>query len=317
MRKQNTIYITLLLSLLTACQGSDLPAEEGTPLAFSTQETRAGLSGIFGDFKVWGTCTADGDEYIMQGYKVRYDNTVGWTYIIGEGTESQRLQYWDNAAAMYRFHAGAPAERVAEMGESHVTMSMKSTTTLSETCLFSQPNVVGRTDAAFGNTVNLRFTYANARINLAFRYLADTPVNITDIRLTPPAPYATAAALRMDYDWTKRTTAAGTLSATERSGDALAFSDVQIPANSDATVFTAIPWYMIPDPSVVGKWKVSINTGSGTKETEFTIDEAWQPGRAYTYRFEYTAAANLVFTGTTTELFIGESPKEGGEHNFN
>lgn len=318
MGKRTFISIVLLLSVLTACQNQEeLPAERVVPLSFSTQQTRAGLSSLFDDFRVWGTCTMDGaDTDIMQGYRVNYDATQGWTYSIGEGTENQTLQYWNPSASMYRFHAGAPVSRVEGITASSLSLSMTSTTTLSETCLYSMPQVVRRTDSAFGNAVNLAFTYANSRINLAFKYLSDTQTSISDIKLIPPSPYATVASLRIDYDWLLSATSTGALTAVERSSDALTFPDVEVPAHSADAVQTAIPWYMIPDPAATGTWKVHITVGNKTKEAEFTIDEPWEPGRSYVYRFEYTAEANLVFMGTATELFIGEDPENGGEHFF-
>ena len=57
--------------------------------------------------------------------------------------------------------------------------------------------------------------------------------------------------------------------------------------------------------------------GGEPREVAFTIDNAWEPGHSYVYCFLYTEAANLVFVGTSTELFVGEDPQEGGEHQFN
>lgn len=318
MRKRTIISFALLLYVLASCQNDDPPVEEGKPLSFSIQQTRAGLSSLFEDFKVWGSCTVnDAGTTIMPGYRVNYDPTAGWTYSLGEGTESQTLQYWNLSASMYRFHAGAPVSKVKGIAESSLILDMKATTTLSETCLYSQPREVKRTDAEFGDVVNLNFVYANARVNLSFKYLSDTSTSITGIRLTPPSPYATAATLQMDYNWTYSAAYPGTLDITAQSSDALTFPDIDIPANASEAVTTAIPWYMIPDPSTAGKWKLSITIGGETKEVEFTIGEPWQPGRSYVYRFEYTTEANLIFTGTATELFVGESPENGGEHYFN
>ena len=318
MNMQTVLSFLLLLSMLTACRSDDLPTEEGTPLSFSTLLTKTGLSSLFEDFRVWGCCMANGERTaIMPGYRVNSNDAVGWTYSVGEGTEGQALQYWNHAADGYRFHAGTPVARVENIGESTLTLAMKATTTLSETCLFSQPCVVERTDPTFGSVVNLLFTYANARINVAFRYLSDTPVSIGDIRLIPPSPYATAATLQMEYDWTRRIVSPGALTSAVRSSDALTFPAVEVPANEDEAVPTSVPWYMIPDPLATGKWRLSITVGSDIKEVEFTIAEPWQPGRSYVYRFEYTTEANLVFVGTDTELFVGEHLESGGEHDFN
>ena len=318
MRRRTALSLMLLLSLLTACQQSDLPTEEVIPLSFSMPQTREGLSSLFDTFRVWGTCiTEGGSEEIMPDYRVNYHATEGWTYSIGEGTEAQTLHYWDPSASRYHFHAGAPAARVAGMTASSLTLTMTSTTALEETALYSQPHVVKRTDTAFGEVVNLNFTYAHARVNLAFKYQADAETSITRIQLIPPSPYATEGTLQMEYDWAMSTVSSVALTDVTRSSEVLTFPDVKVPAQSAEAVQTAAPWYMIPDPSATGRWKVHITVGGQTKEVEFTVSEQWKPGRSYLYRFEYTADANLVFVGTDTELFIGEDPEDGGTHNFN
>ena len=45
------------------------------------------------------------------------------------------------------------------------------------------------------------------------------------------------------------------------------------------------------------------------------MSKAWESGKSYLYRFEYTDKANLVFVGTE-ELFIGMTPENGGGHIF-
>ena len=45
------------------------------------------------------------------------------------------------------------------------------------------------------------------------------------------------------------------------------------------------------------------------------MSKAWEIGKSYLYRFEYTDKAKLVFVASE-ELFIGADPEDGGEHNF-
>ena len=95
--------------------------KDNAPLDFSSSFTRAPLSEVFTTFKVWTSIQkADNTITLMNGYRVNFDLSEGWTYILGEGTESQHLQRWDEGASVHRFHAGAPQENVTTISDNSV-----------------------------------------------------------------------------------------------------------------------------------------------------------------------------------------------------
>lgn len=175
-----------LWSIISCSKESALPQEQRV-LQFSTVESKSNLSLLFATFKVWGeVCVASASEPLIQGYRVNYINNQ-WSYTQGDGTEGQKMKYWSYSADEYRFHAGAPLERVNEITASSLTLQVNKTRSQDKTTLFTQPYVVKRGDAQFGNTVNLKFTYANCRVNVAVKCKASKEVKVSDIKLTPPA----------------------------------------------------------------------------------------------------------------------------------
>lgn len=313
MKRDRLILLTILLTGLAACR-KEVPSD--TPLVFTDVQTKVGLSSYYEDFKVWGYCLAESGSDIMPGYKVFHDAALGWCYTEHSGTDGQELQYWSYSASLYRFHAGAPLARVKAMGPSSLTLDVKATTSISETSLFTEPCLIKRGDAAFGSTVNLAFVYANSKVNLAFKYASSEDVSITDIKLTPPSAYATSGLLELQYDWDLPAVRVKTLTEVSYSDDPLAFPDVSIQAGTTDAVQTKSPWYLIPQASAKGQWKMSATIGKSTKVVYFTLSKGWEAGKSYLFRFEYTDEANLVFLGTEECLFIGKTPEEGGNHNF-
>ena len=312
--KDRLILLTILLTGLVACR-KEVPAD--TPLVFTDVQTKVGLSSYYEDFKVWGYCLAESGSDIMPSYKVFHDPVLGWCYTEIDGTEGQELQYWSYSASLYRFHAGAPLSRVKAIDASSLTLEVKATTSISETSLFTEPCLIKRGDAAFGNTVNFAFVYANSRVNVAFKYASNSSVVISDIQLTPPAAYPTRGTIKLDYDWAKGKVRA-TVSDKTTQSDPLSFPSVNIPARSTTAIETTSPRYMIPDASVKGKWSISMKIdGKTPKQADFTISKAWEPGKSYLYIFEYTDQANLVFIGTNEVIFDGKDLENGVEHNFN
>ena len=311
--KDRLILLTILLTGLVACR-KEVPAD--TPLVFTDVQTKVGLSTYYEDFKVWGYCLAESGSDIMPGYKVVHDPALGWCYTEHSGTDGQELQYWSYSASLYRFHAGAPFERVKAMDSSSLTLQMDTTTSISKTSLFTEPCLIKRGDPAFGSTVNLAFVYANAKLNLAFKCASSGNVSITDIKLTPPRAYATSGQLKLQYDWDLPAVRVDTLKVeTEKTAD-LAFGELLVSAGTTEAVQTQNPWYLIPQASAKGQWKMSATIGESTKEVYFTLSKGWEAGKSYLFRFEYTDEANLVFLGTDECLFIGEAPEDGGNHNF-
>lgn len=313
MKKKYLISIILLLSTVLACRKERPQAV--APLNFATEQTKAGLSTVFENFKVWGSSVWGSSSSVMEGYKVYFDAATGWTYTEVPGTEGQELQYWNYSAQEFRFHAGAPLERVKRIRESSIEMEILSTQVLSETSLYSAPYVVSRKDPAYGELVNLSFRYANARVNVAFRCVSDSQVRIEDVKLLPPSALADRADMSIGYDWVRVAADAKLSSVASRALPELAFPDMQIAGDAQSFSESSLAWYMVPDPVSKGQWRLSARVDGVDKIIRFTVSKPWEAGKSYLYRFEYTDKANLVFVGTS-ELFIGEDPVDGGEHNF-
>ena len=312
--KDRLIALLLLLGSLVACKKEEQIGHRQA-LVFTDVQTKVGLSSYYKDFKVWGYCLAESGSNIMPGYKVIHDDALGWCYTEIPGTEGQELQYWSYSATLYRFHAGAPLSKVADMNASSLTLQMDTTTSISKTSLFTEPCLIKRGDPAFGSTVNLAFVYANAKLNLAFKCASSADVSITDIKLTPPsgAYYATSGKLELQYDWDLPAVRVKTLTVDSKSSAPLAFPEVSVQAG---TTQATSPWYLIPQDSAKGQWKMSATIGKVPYEVDFTISKGWEAGRSYLFRFEFTNEARLVFLGTEECVFIGEAPEDGGNHNF-
>ena len=313
--KDRLIALLLLLGSLVACKKEEQIGHRQA-LVFTDVQTKVGLSSYYEDFEVWGYCLAESGSDIMPGYKVFHDVSLGWCYTELSGTEGQELQYWSYSASLYRFHAGAPLSRVNAISASSLTLQMDTTTSISKTSLFTEPCLIKRGDPAFGSTVNLDFVYANAKVNLAFRCASSADVGIRDIKLTPPRAYATSGKLKLQYDWDLPAVRVKTLTEVSDSDDPLAFPDVSVPAGTTQALQTQSPWYLIPQASAKGQWKMSATIDGVLHEVYFTISKGWEAGRSYLFRFEFTDEARLVFLGSNETLFTGKAPEEGGNHNF-
>ena len=313
--KDRLIALLLLLGSLVACKKEEQIGHRQA-LVFTDVQTKVGLSTYYEDFKVWGYCLAESGSDIMPGYKVFHDPALGWCYTEHSGTDGQELQYWSYSASLYRFHAGAPLARVKAMDASSLTLDVKATTDILQTSLFTEPCLIKRSDPAFGSTVNLAFVYANAKLNLAFKCASSADVSIRDIKLTPPSAYATSGQLELQYDWDRPAVRVDTLKVeTEKKAD-LAFGNQLVPAGTTQAVQTPSPWYLIPQASAKGQWKMSAKIDGVLHEVDFTISKGWEAGRSYLFRFEFTKEARLVFLGSNETLFTGEAPEDGGNHNF-
>lgn len=338
MREFKFLFAFLLLCSAAACQKSDVAPEERKPFAFAaSEETKTGLSETYDNFRVWATIVQGSTSSTeMPGYLVKHDNALGWFY---ENIAGQELKYWSGSADAYHFHAGAPdyvtnasGQQVAgivrnagtqatpAITENSVKLKMIATKKIKETSLYSQPYLVRRTDPSFGSLVNLNFCYAHAKVNVAFKYVSGSTITIKNIKLTPPAAIATEATLQINYDWARPAVSAGTLYISSTSSP-LEFDQIENISANSKDYHTSSPWYLIPDPASKGDWKLSITVASEgfedvTKEVTFTVSKAWESGKAYLHRFEYTDEAHLVFLGTSEYLFKGENLQDGGEHNF-
>ena len=308
-----------LWSFFSCSKESALPQEQRA-LQFSTVESKSNLSLPFTTFKVWGeVCVASSSEPLplIQGYKVNYINNQ-WSYTQGEGTEGQEMKYWSYSADEYRFHAGAPFERVKDITASSLTLQVNATTFQDGTTLFTQPYVVKRGDAQFGNTVNLKFTYANCRVNVAIKCKASQEVTVSNIKLTPPASvyYPDTCTMRLSYDWSKQRIFLTSLTKQSEANAPLEFPEITIPAESANAVESSSPLYMIPDAGITGQWTATLKIDGESRDVDFTVDKGWESGKSYVYSFLYTDQATLLFLGTTTKPFIGKDMENGGNHNF-
>lgn len=342
MRVFKFLFAFMLLCCAAACQKSDVAPEVRKPFAFAaSKETRSGLSESYDNFRVWATIIQGSSSSTeMPGYLVKHDNALGWSY---ENIAGQELKYWSGSADAYHFHAGAPdsvknasGEQVAgillnagtpatpAITENSLTLKMIATKDIKETSLYSQPYLVRRTDLSFGSLVNLNFCYAHAKVNVAFKYVSGSTITIKNIKLTPPAEIATAATLQLNYDWARPAVSAGMLDISAKgisTSRPLEFDQIENISANSKDYHTSTPWYVIPDPASKGDWKLSITVASEgvadvTEEVTFTVSKAWESGKSYLYRFEYTDEAHLVFLGTSEYLFKGEDLQDGGEHNF-
>lgn len=308
----------LLLFSLLACQKEGTLTGEKRSISFSTQETKSELSTLFTDFKVWAsTQSGSSKTELMPGYRVNY-LSGDWTYINGEGTDSQEEQFWSHSIDQYHFHAGAPFAKVRDISSGSLTLDLRATTEKANTALFTKPYTVSRTNPDFGNTVCLNFIYANCRVNVAIKCKSVSEQSISDIKLVPlpPAAYATSCRLRIDYDWDRYSLS---FTATDRieSSEGLDFETITIPAQTSSAIESPAPRYMIPDAKVIGQWKVTLKLDGVDKEASFSIDKAWESGKSYLYRFDCSDQANLVFLGTDTDLFFGHDLENGEDHTFN
>ena len=341
MREFKFLFAFLLLCCAAACQKSDVAPEERKPFAFAaSEETKTGLSETYDNFRVWATIVQGSSlSTEMPGYLVKHDNALGWFY---ENIAGQELKYWSGSADAYHFHAGAPdyvenvsGEQVAgillnagtpatpatpAITENSLTLKMIATKEIKETSLYSQPYLVRRTDPSFGSLVNLKFCYAHAKVNVAFKYVSGSTITIKEIKLTPPAAIATEATLQINYDWAKPAVSAGTLDIGISTSSPLEFNQIENISANSKEYHSSSPWYLIPDPASKGDWKLSITVASegveDVKVVKFTVSKAWESGKSYLYRFEYTDEAHLVFLGTIEYLFKGENLQDGGEHDF-
>lgn len=139
-------YILIITAiLLTASCASDSTIEETAgvkdelPMVFGTtfaqQETvvaqqkapvTRGASELQSDFKVstWKNFGRQGQQTVMEGYKVNYDATAApykWDYVDVLG---QPQRYWDLAAYPYEFRAVAPYMQEAMISDQGLTVSL-------------------------------------------------------------------------------------------------------------------------------------------------------------------------------------------------
>ncbi|MBS7385490.1 MAG: hypothetical protein KIG28_05005, partial [Bacteroidales bacterium] len=101
--------------------------------------------------------------------------------------------------------------------------------------------------------------------------------NLNNIKLTPPASvyYPTSCTMQLSYDWSRQSISLTSLTKQTNANDALAFSDIIIPAESANAVESSSPFYMIPDAGITGQWRATLKIDGIAREVLFTVDKGW------------------------------------------
>ena len=236
---------------------------------------------MYDNFKVFSASEKNGAQTVaMDGYKVKFV-TDDWSYV----NDNQHLVYWNSNADRYLFTAGAPIDAVTDINATSMTLSLKNNTTGS--AMVSEPLKIENSSADFGNTVNLRFSYAHCMVSVAFKKESTEDVTITDITLTPDEEIASEASLAYSYDWNTATPrATSTVNTTEKSADAFSFADVTISADNTAdAVLSETHYYCVPDADNTNNWSISLTCDGEQKTASFVNRETWQSGKNYIYVF--------------------------------
>lgn len=266
--------------------------------------------GMYDNFKVFSASEKNGAQTVaMYGYEVKFV-TDDWSYV----NDTQHLVYWNPNADSYLFTAGAPIDAVTDINATSMTLSLKNNTTGS--AMVSEPLKIENSSADFGNTVNLRFSYAHCMVSVAFKKESTEDVTITDITLTPDEEIASEASLAYSYDWKTATPrATSTVNTTEKSADAFSFADVTISADNTAdAVLSETHYYCVPDADNPKEWQVSITCNGETKSASFENSKTWQSGKNYIYVFSISEKGpKLIKVVSKDNFFDCNDIVSGGE----
>lgn len=265
---------------------------------------------MYDNFKVFSASEKNGAQTVaMYGYEVKFV-TDDWSYV----NDTQHLVYWNPNADSYLFTAGAPIDAVTDINATSMTLSLKNNTTGS--AMVSEPLKIENSSADFGNTVNLRFSYAHCMVSVAFKKESTEDVTITDITLTPDEEIASEASLAYSYDWKTATPrATSTVNTTEKSADAFSFADVTISADNTAdAVLSETHYYCVPDADNPKEWQVSITCNGETKSASFENSKTWQSGKNYIYVFSISEKGpKLIKVVSKDNFFDCNDIVSGGE----
>lgn len=270
------------------------------PVAFSASQTKAGISNVHESFRVQAGRVEGGVATpFMNAYRVNWVETQ-WSYVEGEGTASQTMQFWDSNASAFRFHAGAPAGAVQSMSATGLVLTMAATNNLSNTALYSEPLEISTAGSGYAQTVNLTFNQAYCRVQLKFKYadaqLADK--TISDISLKPlsSGTYPVSGLCTVSHDWSANPPAAATALGSlvsSAAGAGLDYGSLTLPKPSTtATVPSVEYWYLLPDASSTASWQVSVSVDGNVKTATIAAGKAkWEPGKSYVYTFSISDSA--------------------------
>ena len=310
------------LLLLVSCKeaddisGDDVPGY--SPVMVSADNvspfTRGYIpQGMYDNFKVFAAAKKDGVQTVaMDGYEVKFV-ADDWSYV----NDTQHLVYWNPNADSYLFTAGAPINAVTDINANSMTLSLENNKTGS--AMASEPLKIMNGSDAFGKTVKLRFAYAHCRVCVAFIKNSTESVAVHDIRLTPDSPIVTQAHLTYTYDWsTTPATVTSQLTNKTTNGDALAYDNVTIPANTTDAVLSATRYYCVPDADNTNNWRISLNCDGEQKTASFVNSETWQSGKNYIYVFSISEKGPKLIKVISQENFFDCNDIEsGGEFSGN
>lgn len=259
---------------------------------------------MYDNFKVFAVSETGGSQtVVMPGYEVRFV-ADDWTYVTV--TDSQPLAYWNTNADRYLFTAGAPIDAVSAISATSLTLQLEQNTTGS--VMACHPQQIANSSPDFGKTVSLRFGYAHCRVCVAFIKNSTVSVAVNDIKLTPASAIATQADITYTYDWsTTPATVTSQLDNKTTKGDALAYDNVTIPANTADAVLSATRYYCVPDANNTNNWDISITCDGEQKTASFVNSQTWESGKNYIYVFsleEKTPKLVNVITQDSPEEFF-------------
>ena len=257
---------------------------------------------MYDNFKVFAVSETGGSQtVVIPGYEVRFE-ADDWTYV----TDSQPLAYWSPNVDRYLFTAGAPIDAVSAISATSLTLRLEQNTTGS--VMACHPQQIANSSPDFGKTVSLRFGYAHCRVCVAFIKNSTVSVAVNDIKLTPASPIATQADMTYTYDWsTTPATVTSQLDIKTTKGDALAYDNVTIPANTADAVLSATRYYCVPDANNTNNWDISLTCDGEQKTASFVNSQTWESGKNYIYVFsleEKTPKLVNVITQDSPEEFF-------------
>ena len=268
---------------------------------------------MYDNFKVFAAAEKDGVKtVVMPGYEVRFV-ADDWTYV----TDSQPLAYWSPNADRYLFTAGAPIDAVSAISATSLKLQLEQNTTGS--VMACHPQQITNSSPDFGKTVSLPFCYAHCRVCVAFIKNSTVSVAVNDIKLTPASAIATQADMTYTYDWsTTPATVTSQLDNKTTDGNALAYDNVTIPANTADAVLSATRYYCVPDADNTNNWSISLICDGEQKTAAFVNNETWESGKNYIYVFSLSEKNPKLVKVIEQELYFDcNDIVSGGEFSDN
>ena len=101
-------------------------------------------------------------------------------------------------------------------------------------------------------------------------------------------------------------------------GDALAYDNVTIPANTADAVLSATRYYCVPDANNTVNWDITITCDGEQKSAAFVNNEIWESGKNYIYVFSLSEKNPKLVKVIEQELYFDcNDIVSGGEFSDN